>query len=119
MINSHLLNSYVRSTVFIILKFMPTPFFFFFFLNDPAPTEFYPLPLPDALPIGVAGAHRVVAGGAGVERRERLRDRRAAVALVGLPVDGVPDGPLAVDEGAARFLGRFWAFAAKIGRAHV
>src|SRR2546429_5304683 len=26
-------------------------FLFFFFLNDPAPTEIYPLPLPDALPI--------------------------------------------------------------------
>src|SRR5258708_33369232 len=26
-----------------------SPFFFFF--NDPAPTEIYPLPLPDALPI--------------------------------------------------------------------
>src|SRR5256886_10323891 len=25
--------------------------FFFFFFNDRAPTEFYPLPLPDALPI--------------------------------------------------------------------
>src|SRR5256885_15496457 len=25
--------------------------FFFFFLNDPAPTETSPLPLPDALPI--------------------------------------------------------------------
>src|SRR2546430_10206934 len=25
--------------------------FIFFFFNDPAPTEFYPLPLPDALPI--------------------------------------------------------------------
>src|SRR5256885_13048148 len=24
---------------------------YFFFLNDPAPTEFYPLPLPAALPI--------------------------------------------------------------------
>src|SRR2546430_5253490 len=24
---------------------------FFFFFNDPAPTEIYPLPLPDALPI--------------------------------------------------------------------
>src|ERR1039457_3661714 len=24
---------------------------FFFFFKDPAPTEFYPLPLPDALPI--------------------------------------------------------------------
>src|SRR5256885_12728632 len=26
-------------------------FYFFFFLNDTAPTEFYPLSLPDALPI--------------------------------------------------------------------
>src|SRR5258708_19173365 len=26
-------------------------FFFFFFFNDPAPTEIYPLPLHDALPI--------------------------------------------------------------------
>src|ERR1039457_6942437 len=26
-------------------------FFFFFFFNDPAPTEFYPLSLHDALPI--------------------------------------------------------------------
>src|SRR2546430_17149406 len=26
---------------------------FFFFLNDPATTEFYPLPLHDAFPIGV------------------------------------------------------------------
>src|SRR2546425_4609822 len=28
---------------------------FFFFLNDPAPPEIYPLPLPDALPISVGG----------------------------------------------------------------
>src|SRR6202035_6110864 len=28
-------------------------FFFFFFLNDPAPTEIYPLPLHDALPISL------------------------------------------------------------------
>src|SRR5256885_15292006 len=27
------------------------PAFSFFFLNDPAPPEFYPLPHPDALPI--------------------------------------------------------------------
>src|SRR3989441_10345461 len=30
--------------------------FFFFFLNDTAPTEIYPLPLPDALPICQDGA---------------------------------------------------------------
>src|SRR2546427_12163428 len=29
----------------------------FFFFNDPATTEFYPLPLPDALPISADGAH--------------------------------------------------------------
>src|SRR2546429_8437045 len=29
---------------------------FFFFLNDPATTEIYPLPLPDALPICMPGA---------------------------------------------------------------
>src|SRR2546430_12673871 len=29
--------------------------FFFFFLNDPAPTEFYPLPLPAALRILLVG----------------------------------------------------------------
>src|SRR5256885_4297358 len=29
----------------------PLPISFFFFLNDPAPTEFYPLPLPAPLPI--------------------------------------------------------------------
>src|SRR2546430_12804481 len=36
----------------------PFPASFFFFLNDPAPTDIYPLPQPDALPIpdrGVAG----------------------------------------------------------------
>src|SRR2546428_10935331 len=27
--------------------------FFFFFFNDPAPTEIYPLPLHDALPISI------------------------------------------------------------------
>src|SRR2546430_12624141 len=31
---------------------------FFFFLNDPAPPETYPLPLPDALPISRRGTSR-------------------------------------------------------------
>src|SRR2546428_6662973 len=30
---------------------LPIHIFFFFFFNDPATTEIYPLPLPDALPI--------------------------------------------------------------------
>src|SRR2546421_11992522 len=38
-------------------------FFFFFFLNDPAPTEIYPLSLPDALPISPGGAPFSPAGG--------------------------------------------------------
>src|SRR5256885_11034506 len=38
--------------------------FFFFFFNDTAPTEFYPLPLPDALPISL---------GAALPRQPRLR----------------------------------------------
>src|SRR2546430_8922110 len=33
--------------------------FFFFFLKDPAPTEIYPLPLPDALPILARLPHRL------------------------------------------------------------
>src|SRR2546425_10683758 len=38
------------STSFSLLLRCP-PWSCFFFLNDPAPTEFYPLPLPAALPI--------------------------------------------------------------------
>src|SRR2546430_8889311 len=34
----------------------PVLVLFFFFLNDPAPTEFSPLPLPDALPICAEGS---------------------------------------------------------------
>src|SRR5260221_516732 len=33
----------------------PIIFSFFFFFNDPAPPEIYPLPLPDAFPIGIGG----------------------------------------------------------------
>src|SRR5256885_7780363 len=34
-------------------QFRPPQLFSFFFLNDPAPPEIYPLPLRDALPISV------------------------------------------------------------------
>src|SRR5260370_1589539 len=35
-----------------ILPYIPSlPYSFFFLVNDPAPTEFYPFPLHDALPI--------------------------------------------------------------------
>src|SRR5256885_13423227 len=36
----------------------PHSLFFFFFLNDPAPTEISPLPLPAPLPISVRPRHR-------------------------------------------------------------
>src|SRR5256885_15292061 len=61
---------------------------FFFFFNAPAPTEFYTLPLPDALPIswGRAGPGPLpagpVAGGLLPDRRRRARLREP----------GVPDG---------------------------
>src|SRR2546429_3538608 len=35
--------------------------FFFFFFNDPAPTEIYSLPLPAALPIFPSGLHLLFA----------------------------------------------------------
>src|SRR2546429_405455 len=43
------------SIFFFFVYFFPDylHFFFFFFFNDPAPPEFSPLPLPDALPISV------------------------------------------------------------------
>src|SRR5256885_4966368 len=37
--------------LFILVLLLLILFFFFFFFNDPAPTEIYPLPLHDALPI--------------------------------------------------------------------
>src|SRR2546422_9201690 len=41
---SHITSSFYLRSAFIDI-------FFFFFLNNPAPTEISPLPLPDALPI--------------------------------------------------------------------
>src|ERR1022692_3819261 len=35
-------------------------FSFFFFFNDPAPPEIYPLPLPDALPIWLPAGSAIV-----------------------------------------------------------
>src|SRR2546430_15041210 len=43
-------------SIFILFAILRLLYLFFFFLNDPAPTEIYPLPLPDALPISPAGA---------------------------------------------------------------
>src|ERR1043166_10312995 len=54
-------------------------YFFFFFFNDRPPTEIYPLPLHDALPIWVPRLHAVACGhhvpGEGHREAERaLRD---------------------------------------------
>src|SRR5256885_17257881 len=53
------MNSFSRKLAFV-RRAAPTtrltPFSFFFFLNDPAPPEIYPLPHHDALPIPPAAA---------------------------------------------------------------
>src|SRR2546422_5109512 len=46
-------------------------FFFFFFLNDPAPTEIYPLPLHDALPIPPGWSAACTAGSGSATRAAR------------------------------------------------
>src|SRR5256885_6252163 len=56
---------------------------FFFFLNDPAPTEISPLPLHDALPISSCGRHR---------RRSRASARRVARLIPRLPPSRRGDG---------------------------
>src|SRR2546422_8600177 len=65
----------------------PITIFFFFFFNDPAPTEFYPLPLHDALPISRPELHRDALGRRlGIEpdepRRGRERDEPRAIVHV-------------------------------------
>src|SRR5258708_40115474 len=45
------LTVYVFFLLFFFLTLLFTSIFLFFFFNDPAPTEIYPLPLHDALPI--------------------------------------------------------------------
>src|SRR5256885_12376373 len=61
-------------------------FFFFFFLNDPAPPDIYPLPLHDPLPIFPRAAQERAARRAARQHRTRLRggeppvQRRACLA---------------------------------------
>src|SRR5256885_7637406 len=59
-----------------------TTLLFFFFLNDPAPTEFYPLPLHDALPIYRA-----------VHQARRLRGRQGLRAAQDPGREGRPPAP--------------------------
>src|SRR5256885_16363895 len=64
-----------------IKKTQPAMISLFFFFNDPATTEIYPLPPHDALPISqdVAAAEEVVPGGEGRERESsRHLEGRAA-----------------------------------------
>src|SRR2546421_3362723 len=52
--NTHLLSLYLHYndlTLYFLIFDPRPPFFLFFFFNDPAPPEIYPLPLHDALPI--------------------------------------------------------------------
>src|SRR2546422_10163598 len=98
------LNTYTSFFIFfqIISQHPSSPFFsssFFFFLNDTAPTEIYPLPLPDPLPIyqrrlirrdPIQRAHQPVQGivrrGAGpVTRRAARRHVEPERRLLGRP----------------------------------
>src|SRR2546427_8180339 len=64
---------------FSVLLSFP-PYSFFFFLNDPAPTEFSPLPLHDALPIKFPRPARLqrIRGASRAPRSELMRARGAA-----------------------------------------
>src|SRR5256886_16388106 len=48
--------------IFFSFNYHPHTLFFFFFLNNPAPPEFYPLPLHDALPISTLAGFGGAAG---------------------------------------------------------
>src|SRR5262249_56494465 len=69
--------------------------FFFFFFNDPPPPDFYPLPLPDALPILARHRRRACPGSAlGQLEREFARlgrgdDGRDPEFVVGLELGPV------------------------------
>src|SRR2546429_5306512 len=57
------------------------PGVFFFFLNDRAPPEFYPLPLPDALPISIALVRSPASVGRLLRRPRELVGVNATTAL--------------------------------------
>src|SRR2546429_8350573 len=88
----------------------------FFFLNDPPPPEFSPLPLPDALPIG---------RGAGSSVRRRSSGARASSLHRAPPSSARIKSPAAMDGGLYNVIesrqddvGARWRHE-EIGRAHV
>src|SRR2546430_15369747 len=106
-----------RSFSFSIIR--PLPIFFFFFFNDPAPTEISTFPLHDALPIFVPVARAVDPPAAGEDPRAR---RHRALDLLGDGLDlGLvgewPDVRSRVHRVA--HLERLEAGHVEIGRAHV
>src|SRR2546429_9681529 len=94
---SHL-NFRILSTYFFFLFFIMislSTFSFFFFLIDPAPTEIYPLPLHDALPIGRVAdqAHARLLPHHRRRRQSARFRRRPAHPLVAGPAAGGPKEP--------------------------
>src|SRR2546430_14390506 len=87
----------VLDVIFLILWFhltrrRPSTCRFFFFLNDPAPTEIYPLPHHDALPISADGRVPRPHADAAVGRvaTERRLDTRRRLTRKDAAVDGRP-----------------------------
>src|SRR5256886_11114771 len=89
-----LLNPETPRTSFQTARNYQNPFFFFF--NDPATTEFYPLPLPDALPI--LRAEQVVERCERQPPRDPARHLQPLRMLVEHRVDDVDEGLVAVEE---------------------
>src|SRR2546429_3246674 len=69
---------------------------FFFFFKNPPPTEFYPLPLPAALPISHADVHIEAPRDARAPRPARHGGRGAVSAARGVPRPAEPRAPAAV-----------------------
>src|SRR5258708_12644239 len=65
--------NHIEATSHLSCSLSRRPFIFFFFFNDRAPTEIYPLPLPDALPISERRAGRPAQTHCGGQRADDQR----------------------------------------------
>src|SRR3989475_10989641 len=96
---------------------MPAHILFFFFFNDPATTEIYPLSLHDAFPISHPQRRRHLRGAGGrahvAVRRRPPHDARAAVEFLLRPGHDEAQGVLRPSPGTPMTEYR------EIGRAHV